>query len=158
MLLGAVAQKDLERSRPLHADHGERCSRCAGLRSCVKDRRPVVAIVDDDESARESLPDLVRELGYEARAFASAKEFLSRDGIARTQCLILDVAMPGMSGPELQQHLIRQGSTIPVIFITALTDKALASTLLQRGAVACLIKPFSDEDLRSALAAALPQT
>jgi FixJ family two-component response regulator len=124
----------------------------------VTDRRPVVAVVDDDQSARESLPDLVRELGYEARAFASAQEFLSRDGIDSTGCLILDVAMPGLSGPELQQKLAQQGSTIPVIFITALTDKTLASALLQRGAVACLIKPFSEEDLRAALAAALPET
>lgn len=116
----------------------------------------LVAVVDDDESARESLPDLVRELGYAALAFSSAQEFLARDGIADTGCLILDVAMPGMSGPELQQELALRGHTIPIIFITALTDKTLASDLLARGAVACLFKPFSEQDLRAALATALP--
>lgn len=116
----------------------------------------LVAVVDDDESARESLPDLVRELGYAARAFSSAQEFLARDGIADTGCLILDVAMPGMSGPELQQELVLRGHRIPIIFITALTDKTLASDLLARGAVACLFKPFSEQDLRTALATALP--
>ncbi len=121
-------------------------------------RRPLVAVVDDDESARESLPDLIRELGYAARPFASAQEFLAFGGIADTECLILDVAMPGMSGPELQQQLTREGHAIPIIFITALTDKSIAATLLQRGAVACLIKPFGDQDLRSALATALPGT
>jgi len=119
-------------------------------------RRPLVAVVDDDESARESLPDLVRELGYGARAFASAEEFLAFDGIANTGCLILDVAMPGMSGPDLQQELALRGHAIPIIFITALTDKGLASALLQRGAVAYLNKPFSEQELRLALAKALP--
>ncbi len=121
-------------------------------------RRSLVAVIDDDESARESLPDLVRELGYAARSFASAKEFLAFEGWADTACLVLDVAMPDMSGPELQQELTRRGCSIPIIFITALTDDDLASTLLQRGAIACLIKPFSEQHLRSALAAALPRT
>jgi FixJ family two-component response regulator len=119
-------------------------------------RHPLVAIIDDDESVRESLPDLIRELGYAARAFASAEEFLAFDGVA--ECLVLDVAMPGMSGPELQQHLTLRGHTVPVIFITALADKSLASTLLERGAVACLLKPFSEQHLRIALGAALPGT
>jgi len=119
---------------------------------------PLVAVVDDDESVRESLPDLLRELGYAAKAFASAQQFLAFDGITDTGCLILDVAMPGMSGPELQDELRLQRYAIPIIFITALTDKSLPSDLLQRGAVACLIKPFSEQELRAALSAALPGT
>lgn len=121
-------------------------------------RRPLVAVVDDNESARESLPDLVRELGYEAQAFASANEFLVFDSMAETACLILDVAMPVMSGPELQQELVLRGYPIPIIFITALTDTSLVSDLMHRGAVACLIKPFSEQELRFALTAALPAT
>jgi FixJ family two-component response regulator len=132
-------------------------SRDVPLEGCVTIRRPVVAVVDDDESARESLPDLVRELGYAATAFASAQEFLAFDHFAETGCLLLDVAMPGMSGPELQQELTLRACKIPIIFITARTDKGLASQLLERGAVACLFKPFSERDLRVALAAALPE-
>jgi FixJ family two-component response regulator len=105
---------------------------------------------------RESLPDLLRELGYEARPFASAAEFLVSGWIRDTRCLILDVAMPGMSGPELYRELLLQGYAIPVIFITALTGRSLPPDLLQGGAVACLIKPFSEQDLRGALAATLP--
>ncbi|MBV8741511.1 MAG: response regulator [Sinobacteraceae bacterium] len=132
--------------------------RLCGPEGRVTVRRPLVSVVDDDESARESLPDLIRELGYAARAFASAQEFLASGGIVDTECLILDVAMPGMSGPELQQQLTREGHAIPIIFITAMTDKSIAAALLQRGAVACLLKPFGDQDLRSALATALPGT
>jgi FixJ family two-component response regulator len=116
--------------------------------------RPLVAVVDDDESIRESLPDLLRELGYAARAFASAQEFLASDCIPETRCLILDIAMPGMSGPELHRELLLQGHTIPVIFITALSGKSRPPELLQQGAVTCLIKPFSEQGLRGALAAA----
>jgi FixJ family two-component response regulator len=120
--------------------------------------QPHVAVVDDDESVRESLPDLLRELGYEAKPFASAEDFLASGCIGDTRCLIVDVAMPGMSGLELYRELILQGHAIPVIFITALTGKSLPRALLQEGAVACLIKPFSEQDLRGALAAALPGT
>jgi FixJ family two-component response regulator len=117
-----------------------------------------VAVVDDDESVRESLPDLLRELGYEAKPFASAEAFLASGCVPHTRCLILDVAMPGMTGPELHRELLLQGHVIPVIFITALTGKSLPPALLGRGAVACLTKPFSEQDLQEALAAALPGT
>jgi FixJ family two-component response regulator len=117
--------------------------------------QPLVAVVDDDESVRESLPDLVRELGYTARSFASAMAFLSSGCISETRCLILDVAMPDMSGPELYRELLHQGHKIPVIFATALTDQNLPSSLLRQGAVACLVKPFGEYDLREALAAAV---
>ncbi|HEV2442282.1 MAG TPA: response regulator [Steroidobacteraceae bacterium] len=115
-----------------------------------------VAVIDDDESVRESLPDLLRELGYAAMAFGSAQEFLSSERLPDFHCLILDVAMPGMSGPELQRELLRRGQGVPIIFITAHADTSLRSILRQQGAVEVLIKPFSEEDLLSALKAALP--
>ncbi len=120
-------------------------------------RGTLIAVVDDDESVRESLPDLLGVLGSAARAFASAEEFLASDCVADTQCLILDIAMPGMSGPELQRELIRRGHAIPTIFITAQSRQSIPSDLLQQGAVECLFKPFSEQDLRAALDAALPR-
>jgi FixJ family two-component response regulator len=115
----------------------------------------IVAVVDDDESVRESLPDLLGEIGFKARAFASAKEFLAYDRIADAQCLILDISMPGMSGPELQCELIRRGHLIPTIFMTARSKDSIPADLLQQGAVECLFKPFSGAVLRAALNAAL---
>ena len=117
--------------------------------------RSLVSIVDDDESVRESLPDLLKEFGFASETFSSAEEFLASDGIARTQCLILDVAMPGMSGPELQGELNRRKIKIPVIFITGQRDKMLVSRLIEQGAIACLIKPFSDAAMIEALNSAL---
>jgi FixJ family two-component response regulator len=114
----------------------------------------LIAVVDDDESVRESLPDLLREFGFGVAAFASAEQFLSSGSLEGTQCLIADIAMPGMSGPELQRELIRRGISIPVIFITAQADEAIRSAVLAQGAVECLSKPFSDEELRSALTTA----
>lgn len=121
-------------------------------------RRPLVALVDDDESVRESLPDLLRELGFAAKAFASAEDYLASDSLPNTRCLILDVAMPGMSGPDLHRELISRGHAIPTIFITARADESLREKLLRQGAIACLFKPFSDEALRTALDAALPSS
>lgn len=115
----------------------------------------LVSVVDDDQSIRESLPDLLREIGVRARAFASAEEFLRSDSVAGTSCLILDVAMPGMTGPELQQDLARRGRKIPIIYITAHRDETVRLRLLERGAVACLFKPFSDAALQEALKYAL---
>ena len=111
----------------------------------------VVSIVDDDESVRESLPDLLKEFGLASQTFSSAEEFLASNGIARTQCLILDVAMPGMCGPELQEELNRRKIKIPIIFVTGNRDEALRSRLIERGAIACLIKPFSDAAMLEAL-------
>ena len=115
----------------------------------------LVSVVDDDESVRESLPDLLRELGFAAKAFASADEFLMSDSLATTRCLILDITMPGMSGPELQQELTARGHAIATIFITARADEILRRQLLAGGAVDCLFKPFSEQDLKAALDAAL---
>ena len=117
--------------------------------------RPLITVVDDDESVRESLPDLLRQLGFPAKAFASADEFLSFKDMSRTQCLLLDVCMPSMSGPELQQVLVSRGVRVPIIFITARADASVRERLMQRGAAACLFKPFSEVQLREALSAAL---
>jgi FixJ family two-component response regulator len=117
--------------------------------------RPLVSVVDDDQSVRESLPDLLREFGFATRTFSSAEEFLASDCIVQTRCLILDITMPGMTGPELQQELIRRRQAIPTIFITANRDKTVRPRLLEQGAVECLFKPFSDTALLEALNAAL---
>jgi FixJ family two-component response regulator len=117
--------------------------------------RQLVSIVDDNESVRESLPELLRHSGFDAQAFASAEDFLESEAVGRTNCLILDVGLPGMSGPDLQQELRRRGHDIPTIFITAQGDPSLSPRLIGRGAVACLFKPFSDSTLLEALTAAL---
>jgi FixJ family two-component response regulator len=117
--------------------------------------RPLISVVDDDESVRESLPDLLREFGFSAKAFSSAEEFLASDYIGQTRCLVLDVTMPGMSGPDLQQELARRREEIPIVFITAHREEAVRPRLLERGAVECLFKPFSDTALLEALNAAL---
>ena len=119
-------------------------------------RHPLVSVVDDDESVRESLPDLVREFGYSAQAFSSAEAFLASDYVDQTRCLILDVSMPpGMSGPDLQQELSRRGRKIPIIFITAQGDETIRPRLLEQGAIECLLKPFSDTALLEAVNSAL---
>jgi FixJ family two-component response regulator len=116
--------------------------------------RPLVSVVDDDESVSESLPDLLRELGYSARAFSSAEEFLASDCVGETRCLILDIAMPGMTGPDLQRELTVRGHEIPIVFITAQADETVRPRSLEQGAVECLFKPFSDTALFEALNAA----
>jgi FixJ family two-component response regulator len=116
--------------------------------------RSLVAVIDDDESVRESLPDLLRELGFAVQAFSTAEEFLASDYIGQTRCLILDIAMPGMSGPDLQRELTLRRKEIPIVFITAHRDETVRPRLLEQGAVECLFKPFSDTALREALNAA----
>lgn len=117
--------------------------------------RLLVSVVDDDESVRESLPDLLQEFGYVARTFSSAEEFLRADCVGQTRCLILDVAMPGMTGPDLLRELRRRKQEVPIVFITGHKDEAIRPRLLEQGAVDCLFKPFSDTDLLKALHAAL---
>jgi len=117
--------------------------------------RPQVSVVDDSESVRESLPDLLEQAGFAVQAFASAEAFLDSPGPDDTGCLILDVGLPGMSGPDLMQELIRRGKLIPTVFITAQGDKSLRPRLLSQGAVACLFKPFSDTALLDAVESAL---
>ena len=117
-------------------------------------KRPLVSVVDDDESVRESLPDLLRALGYSVRAFSSAEEFLASDCVGETRCLILDIAMPGMTGLDLQKELTVRGQEVPIVFITAQADETIRSRALAQGAVECLLKPFSDTALFEALNAA----
>jgi FixJ family two-component response regulator len=121
----------------------------------LMDTRPLISVVDDDESVRESLPDLLKEFGFAAQAFSSAEEFLVSRYLKETKCLILDVAMPGLSGPDLQQELTRRRQVIPIVFITAHRDERVRPRLLEQGAVDCLFKPFSEADLLEALNAAL---
>jgi FixJ family two-component response regulator len=117
--------------------------------------RPLVSVVDDDESVRESLPDLLGEFGFAVRAFSSAEEFLASDCVNQTRCLILDVAMPGMSGLELQRKLKLSGREIPIVFITAQREETVRPQVLEEGAIECLFKPFSDTALLKAVNSAL---
>lgn len=119
---------------------------------------PLVSVVDDDESVRESLPDLLKEFGFAVRAFSSSAEFLLSDSIDQTKGLILDVAMPGMTGLDLQLELRRRGHEIPVIFITGQKDETIREQALKQGAVKLLYKPFSDTALLEALNEAIPTT
>jgi FixJ family two-component response regulator len=120
----------------------------------VNNKRLLISVVDDDQSIRESLPDLLREFGFAAKAFSAGEEFLGSDELAQTSCLILDVAMPGMTGPDLQHELAIRQHRIPIIFITAQRDDAIRPRLLRLGAVECLLKPFSESDLLDAINAA----
>jgi FixJ family two-component response regulator len=117
--------------------------------------RSLVSVVDDDESVRESLPDLLKVFGFAAEAFSSAEEFLASGVVSQTRCLILDIAMPGMSGPELQRELTHRQQAPPIVFITAHRDEAVRTRALESGAVECLFKPFSEVALLNAIEAAL---
>jgi FixJ family two-component response regulator len=116
---------------------------------------PLISVVDDDDSVRESLGGLIRSVGFAVKVFASAEEFLNSDHLRNTDCLILDVRMPGMNGLELQRQLAASYSKIPVIFITAHGDEEVRSRALNGGAVDYLLKPFSEEALLNAIDAAL---
>jgi FixJ family two-component response regulator len=128
------------------------------FREKIAGELPLVAIVDDDESVRESLPDLLREFGFATHSFSSAKEFLASNSLVQTGCLILDIAMPGMTGLELQRELKLREHRIPIIFISAHKDEILRRRAFQQGAVELLIKPFSDAALLQALKTALRLT
>lgn len=136
------------------ADPGIRAHSAADVDD-MTNARPLVAVIDDDASVRESLPDLVREFGYEVRAFSSAEEFLASHRNGQTRCLILDIALLGMSGPDLQIELRRRGQDVPIIFITGRTDETIRPRLLDTGAVEVLFKPFSERAIEDALRAAL---
>jgi FixJ family two-component response regulator len=115
----------------------------------------LVSVIDDDLSVRESLPDLLRTFGYASRAFSSPEEFLASGVVDQTDCLILDVAMPSMTGPALHEELVRGGKTIPIVFITAHGGEDLRSRLLDTAVVDCLLKPFSEAALLDAVELAL---
>jgi FixJ family two-component response regulator len=121
----------------------------------MMDKHSLVSIVDDDESVRESLPDLLQQFGFAVKAFSSAEAFLASDVVSETNCLLLDIAMPGMSGPDLHRELTRRRQKIPTVFITASGDKTVRPRLLAQGAVECLFKPFSETALLDAVNAAL---
>ena len=116
---------------------------------------PLVSVVDDDESVRESLPDLLKAFGFTTQAFSSAEAFLASENIGQTRCLILDIAMAGMTGLDLQRELKIHGPQIPIIFITAQKDEAVHARAFEQGAVDFLLKPFSDTALFAALSTAL---
>jgi len=118
-------------------------------------RRPIVSVIDDDVSVRESLPGLLNVLGFAVSVFSSAEEFLASGHMAQTECLLLDMMMPGMSGRDLQRDLKRRRQEIPIIFMTAQMDENLRSQVVKEGAVTCLFKPFNDEALLEALNTAL---
>ena len=118
----------------------------------------LVSVVDNDKSVRESLPDLLKEFGFAVQAFASAEEFLASDWVAQTKCLVLDVVMPGMTGPELQQELKRRRQKIPIVFMTAHENDTIRLRVLEQGAVECLLKPFRQMALLDALNKALGVT
>lgn len=112
---------------------------------------PLISVVDDDESVRESLPDLLKEFGFAAQAFSSAEEFLTSNYLGETRCLVLDVAMPGRSRPDLQRELTRRQHKIPIVFITAHRDDTIRPHLISSGAAERLFKPFSDSELLAVL-------
>ena len=117
--------------------------------------RPLVSIVDDDESVRESLPDLLEEFGFAVQAFSSAEEFLSSDSSQRTECLLLDVVMPDMTGPDLQREMERRRQRIPIVFMTAHENSVIRLRGQQQGVVDCLLKPFGQTELLCAINKAL---
>jgi FixJ family two-component response regulator len=127
----------------------------ANVTGTVSSGEPVISIIDDDESVRESLPDLLREMGYAAQVFASADAFLAAGTGPGRRILLLDVAMPGMSGFELQEALSARGDGVRIIFMTGRVDERIRQRVLAAGAVACLFKPFTESDLASALGRAL---
>jgi FixJ family two-component response regulator len=117
---------------------------------------PLISVVDDDDSVRESLQGLLESIGFGVETFSSAQAFLDSECLTRTDCLILDVRMPGMRGPDLQRELTRREWDIPIVFITAHGDEDIRPRVLSEGAVDCLLKPFTEEALLKAIHSALP--
>ena len=117
-----------------------------------------IFVVDDDVSMRQAIKGLLKSAGFHAEVFASAEEVLNSGRLSGTACLILDVRMPGMSGIELQDRLIASGRMVPIIFITAHADEEERARILERGAVDCLQKPFTDDALLDAIAKAVGAT
>jgi len=118
-------------------------------------KRPLISIVDDDEALRVSLEDLIRSVGFRVQGFSSAEAFLRSNQVQTTDCLILDVRMPGMTGLGLQRDLRSENADLPIIFITAYQNPDVRAQALEAGAVAFLYKPFYEEDLIDAINAAL---
>lgn len=117
--------------------------------------KPLISVVDDDESMCEAIEGLMKSLGYTAEAFASAEEFLNSRKVPRTSCLIADVHMPGMTGIELHRHLTVSGQSIPTILITAYPDDSVRERALGDGVVCYLSKPFDEKDLLACIRSSL---
>lgn len=117
--------------------------------------KPMIAIVDDDESVREATMSLMRASGFAPEAFPCADAFLKSDGLRRTSCLIADVQMPGMSGIELHGRLVQSGNPIPTVLITAYPDDKVRARALKAGVICYLTKPFSDDELLNCIQSAL---
>ena len=111
----------------------------------------LVSVIDDDEAVRESLQSLLKSVGYRVNTFAAAEQFLELDDAGGTDCLILDVRLGGMSGPDLQRELIARSQKVPIVFITAHGDEMTRARVMAAGAVECLEKPFSEEVLLAAV-------
>jgi FixJ family two-component response regulator len=122
-----------------------------------RNERPLVSVVDDDQSVLESLAVLLNEFGYSVRVFPSAPDFLASDALENTECLLLDIAMPNMTGVELQTELKRRDQRVPIVFITATANDAVRARVMNLGATACLAKPFSDTALLEAMRLAIPE-
>jgi FixJ family two-component response regulator len=116
----------------------------------------LIAVVDDDASIRQSLHGLLQSIGFAVETFASAQAYLDSGHLTSTDCLILDVRMPGMRGPDLQRELARRGLDVPIVFITAHGDEDIRPRVLSEGAIACLLKPFTEEALLKAIRTAIP--
>ena len=117
--------------------------------------RPLIAVVDDDRSVRQALENLISSVGFEVELFASAEEFLDSDRPLQTDCAVLDLCLPGITGLELQRRLTADGQSIPVIIITAQGDDRTQDEAVAAGAIAFLKKPFKEEVLLAALEAGL---
>jgi FixJ family two-component response regulator len=124
----------------------------------VPKAKPLISIIDDDESIREAIKGLVRSLGYRVEAVSSAQEFLSSRRIRRTSCLITDMQMPGMTGLELYRRLSTSGKPIPTILITAYPDDGVRERALSAGVIGYLTKPFEEDDLLACIRSALTPT
>ena len=114
----------------------------------------LVSVVDDDVSVREAMPHVIQSFGFDTVAFATAEAFLASDSLERTDCLVLDIVMPGMTGSQLQNELLRRNHDIPIVFITTHSNDQMIPDLLRRGAVACIYKPMDETVLMEAVNAA----
>jgi FixJ family two-component response regulator len=120
--------------------------------------KPIVFVVDDDISVRESLELLIRSEGWQPETFASAQEFLNRPQALVPGCLVLDISLPGLNGLELQERLSAAGASMPIIFITGHRDVPMTVKAMKAGAVEFLTKPFSDDVLLRAIRAAIERS
>jgi FixJ family two-component response regulator len=130
-------------------------ARQSGQRKVGLPKKPLISIVDDDDALRDAMNGLMRALGFRVKTFASAEEFLKFNGLRRTACLIADVQMPRMSGPELHRRLVTSGVSIPTILMTAYPEDSVRMRALEAGVIGYLTKPVSKNDLLACIQSAL---